>query len=148
MKRLLCPECRKEVRDKQEFCPHCGADLIMLGKIEVSDEELERYTPLPLHYYVVHLSRVGLEPRFYEISDFQGLVIGRQEGDIVIKEDHALSPKHAVLKLKEGKVLLDPLTSLNKVFLRIKEDYELKDEDVFILGDNIFRFNVLPMISD
>lgn len=67
-------------------------------------------------------------------------LIGRGGCDISYPEDALLSPRHASLSLRSGKVFLKDLGSTNGTFIKQRQDTELASGDVFLLGRELFRF--------
>jgi pSer/pThr/pTyr-binding forkhead associated (FHA) protein len=51
-----------------------------------------------------------------------------------------LSPRHASLTVRDGKLVLKDLSSQNGSFIRQRQDTELTPGDVFLLGRELFRF--------
>ena len=51
-----------------------------------------------------------------------------------------LSPRHASVAVREGKLVLKDLNSQNGSFIRQRQDTELIPGDVFLLGRELFRF--------
>jgi pSer/pThr/pTyr-binding forkhead associated (FHA) protein len=71
-------------------------------------------------------------------------VIGRSDGDIVYSADALLSPRHASLALRGGRLYLRDLGSQNGTFIKQRQDTELLPGDVFLIGRELFRFSVKP----
>ena len=70
-------------------------------------------------------------------------IIGRGKGPL-FDGDGYLSPRHAELVLgAEGATLADT-GSLNGIFCRLTEEEELFDGDVFRIGQELLRFDLLP----
>ncbi len=67
-------------------------------------------------------------------------LIGREGCDLSYPQDQLLSPRHASLRVREGKLMLRDLNSQNGSFIRQREDSELAPGDVFLLGRELFRF--------
>ena len=67
-------------------------------------------------------------------------IIGRENCDLTYPQDMLLSPRHASVAMREGKLVLKDLNSQNGSFIRQKEDTELTPGDVFLLGRELFRF--------
>jgi pSer/pThr/pTyr-binding forkhead associated (FHA) protein len=67
-------------------------------------------------------------------------IIGRENADLTYPQDMLLSPRHASVSLREGKLLLKDLDSQNGSFIRQRQDIELVPGDVFLLGRELFRF--------
>lgn len=67
-------------------------------------------------------------------------LIGRQGCDLSYPQDLLLSPRHAALSLREGKLVLRDLGSQNGSFIRQRQDTEISPGDIFLLGRELFRF--------
>jgi pSer/pThr/pTyr-binding forkhead associated (FHA) protein len=68
------------------------------------------------------------------------MALGREGSDLNFPEDVLLSPRHASLTIREGKLYLKDLGSTNGTFLRQRQDSELSPGDIFLLGQGLFRF--------
>jgi pSer/pThr/pTyr-binding forkhead associated (FHA) protein len=66
--------------------------------------------------------------------------IGRANCDASYPNDALLSPRHASVTKREGKVFLKDLGSTNGTFVKLRQDTELSAGDIFLLGREIFRF--------
>ena len=67
-------------------------------------------------------------------------IIGRENCDLNYPQDTLLSPRHASVAVREGKLMLKDLNSQNGSFIRQRQDGELVPGDVFLLGRELFRF--------
>jgi pSer/pThr/pTyr-binding forkhead associated (FHA) protein len=67
--------------------------------------------------------------------------IGRSNCDVNYADDVLLSPRHASLTVREGKLYLRDLGSQNGTFVRQRQDSELTPGDIFLLGRELFRFS-------
>jgi pSer/pThr/pTyr-binding forkhead associated (FHA) protein len=67
-------------------------------------------------------------------------LIGRENCDLSYPNDTLLSPRHASVAVREGKLMLKDLSSQNGSFIRQRQDTELTPGDVFLLGRELFRF--------
>jgi pSer/pThr/pTyr-binding forkhead associated (FHA) protein len=67
-------------------------------------------------------------------------LIGRESCDLSYPQDTLLSPRHASVAIREGRVVLKDLNSQNGSFIRQRQDSELAPGDVFLLGRELFRF--------
>jgi len=65
--------------------------------------------------------------------------IGRENCDLNYPNDPLLSPRHASVRVREGKLCLKDLNSRNGTFVRQREDSELMAGDVFLIGRELFR---------
>jgi pSer/pThr/pTyr-binding forkhead associated (FHA) protein len=69
-----------------------------------------------------------------------GVSIGRANCDINFPDDPRLSDRHALLSNREGKLLLEDFGSPSGTFIKQRQDSELVPGDVFLLGQDLFRF--------
>lgn len=68
--------------------------------------------------------------------------IGRQEGSLCFAEDPFLAPRHVRFLVYGGVVRVRPLDTVNGVFLRLRDPYELQSGDVFYIGKELLRFEL------
>jgi len=68
------------------------------------------------------------------------MLIGRENCDLSYSQDTLLSPRHASIAVREGKLVLKDLNSQNGSFIRQRQDVELTAGDIFLLGRELFRF--------
>ena len=69
----------------------------------------------------------------------QGLSIGRERGDILFPEDGYVSGLHCQIMQDNGRTLLTDVGSSNGTFIRLLAEYELKDQDILLMGQQLFR---------
>jgi hypothetical protein len=70
------------------------------------------------------------------------VVLGREEGDVVFRDDEFLSRRHAVLRWQNGGCVLDDLRSSNGTFIRLRGPQPLEHGDILRMGDQMFRIEV------
>jgi len=70
------------------------------------------------------------------------IVLGREEGDIVYRDDEFLSRRHAALRWQSGGCVLDDLKSSNGTFIRLRGPQPLEHGDVLRMGDQMFRIEL------
>jgi pSer/pThr/pTyr-binding forkhead associated (FHA) protein/ribosomal protein L40E len=68
------------------------------------------------------------------------VIVGREEGEIVFRDDEFLSRAHAALRWQDGRCTLEDLRSSNGTFLRLTGPSALAPGDQLRLGDRMFRF--------
>lgn len=69
--------------------------------------------------------------------------IGRSEGSRCFTDDVYMAPRHARFLVASGGVRVRPLDMINGVFLQIHEPFELQSSDVFYIGRELIRFEML-----
>lgn len=70
------------------------------------------------------------------------LVIGREEGDLVFRDDAFLSRRHAMIKWKDNRASVEDLNSSNGTFIRLKKRTKVGDRDHLRMGDQLFRLEL------
>jgi pSer/pThr/pTyr-binding forkhead associated (FHA) protein len=70
------------------------------------------------------------------------VVIGREEGEMVFRDDAFLSRRHVALRWAGGHCTLEDLKSSNGTFLRLLGPTDLRSGDHLRLGDQLFRFEL------
>lgn len=68
-----------------------------------------------------------------------GVHLGRERGDVLFPEDGYVSGLHCRLSWEGGKLMLTDLGSSNGSFLRLHEETEVKNGDVLLMGQQLFR---------
>jgi pSer/pThr/pTyr-binding forkhead associated (FHA) protein len=84
----------------------------------------------------------GSEGRSFSLGEGQ-LDIGRIDGDIILEDDHYVSPRHARLRFIDGHWVLRDLDSTNHVYVRLRKPYPLKDADLLLLGLEVLQFQTV-----
>jgi pSer/pThr/pTyr-binding forkhead associated (FHA) protein len=69
-----------------------------------------------------------------------GVSIGRANCEINFPDDTRLSDRHALLSNREGKLRLEDFGGPSGTFIKQRQDGELVPGDVFLLGQDLFRF--------
>lgn len=70
------------------------------------------------------------------------IVLGREEGDIVFRDDEFLSRRHAVLRWQGNGCIVEDLKSSNGTFVRLRGPTALEHGDVLRMGDQMFRIEL------
>lgn len=91
---------------------------------------------------LVAILKDGSDGRVFPVNPDQ-TDLGRREGDIILADDPYLSPRHMrIRRTNEGFAVRD-LESINGVYLRIREQVDLADGDMLLLGQQVIRFELL-----
>lgn len=70
-----------------------------------------------------------------------GLHIGRERGDILFPEDGYVSGLHCLIGWDQNRAWLTDLGSSNGTFARLYADREVRNNDVLLMGQQLFRVN-------
>ncbi len=132
-----CPTCDNIVPVSFTFCGQCGGRL---------DTGAMTHRDLGMSFvsegHLVLVRADGTEGGTHPLTMGNNL-IGRNTGPL-FNADGYLSPQHAQITLNQNGVQISDLGSLNGVFLRITEEEELFDGDVFRVGQELLRMDLLP----
>ncbi len=80
--------------------------------------------------------------RAFDLGD-DALVIGRETGDILFRDDGFVSGKHARISREGGKAVLEDLGSSNGTYRRIREETRIDDGALILMGQQLFRLVVI-----
>jgi pSer/pThr/pTyr-binding forkhead associated (FHA) protein len=89
--------------------------------------------------FVVIILRDGTDGGVYPLINSRN-DIGSREGDIVLKDDPYLSPRHARIERRGDSFVLLDLGSVNGIYLRLRESANLTDGDMILIGQQVLRF--------
>lgn len=150
-----CGRCGSEREPDSHFCRYCGASFKEGGPLNgfTPPQNAPGYvlsgapvapaaggalgTPR-----LVTLLKDGSEGRSIPLTDTDQ-DIGGSEGDITFPDDPYLSPRHARLACRAGTYSVRDLDSVNGVYVRLREDAELRDRDMMLVGQQVLRFELL-----
>lgn len=159
-KPITCPRCQGQCIPTARFCQFCGAPLGGDGRAAPLAARLdldENRSPRDLganaagpvaaahgrgRSRLVVIEADGSEGMTFALAD-RPLDIGRTEGDILVKEDPYVSPRHARLVPDGGRWLVRDLASTNGVYLRVKKPCLLQDADLLLLGQEVLQFQLV-----
>ncbi len=137
----------REVRDDIELTDgdeiRIGQELLRFeaveGRTDEDDETLAAGSPDPGYWgRLVVVAGPDIETEAYALNGDE-VTIGRQNGDIVFRDDGFVSSTHAqVAHIDEGVVLRD-LDSSNGTFLRLRDDYVMEPGERVLMGQQLFR---------
>jgi pSer/pThr/pTyr-binding forkhead associated (FHA) protein len=71
-----------------------------------------------------------------------GIHLGRERGDVLFPEDGYVSGLHCRLAPQNGRLYLTDLGSSNGTFLRVQGESEVVNEDILLMGQQLFRITV------
>lgn len=154
--RVGCPVCNEPTPAGFSFCQHCGAR--MGGAAEAPPATAARPAAFAvpeaaparrevrasgLRGRLIVLRRDGSDGEMVPLSG-EVFDLGRQEGGRTFADDLCMASRHARLLAHSGGVFIRPLESVNGVFLQLREPWELHSGDVFYVGRELLRFELLP----
>ncbi len=71
----------------------------------------------------------------------EGVVLGRERGDIIFPEDGYVSGVHLKLYMDKGRYFLNDLGSSNGTFLKLTDEVEVASGSFLLMGQQLFRID-------
>ncbi len=143
----VCRSCSTPIPSGHKFCGRCGAavppDILSLR------EEFYGSLQVPGRAKLIMIRSEG-DPSMEGLSfalNAAEHIVGRQ-GHLNFPDDRFVSPKHANLFYREGVLVVRDEGSLNGVYIRIRGAVDALPGDMFIAGEQTFRFDATPKASD
>ena len=143
---VSCPRCGGANDPVSRFCKFCGhsfdgAPAAPGAGVAALPNALA--PTQPVRGQVVVIQRDGSEGTVYSL-DAGYTDVGSRDGDIVLPDDPYLSPRHARIERRGDTFVLRDLGSLNGVYVRLREPAELTDGAMFLIGQQVLRFEMFP----
>jgi pSer/pThr/pTyr-binding forkhead associated (FHA) protein len=143
---INCLRCGNGNSDDVVFCQFCGTRLAVEPLPDIARDAAvgqPALRPGPergFRLIVVH--RDGSDGMTYSLVG-QQIDIGRTDGDLLFDDPH-LAARHARIVAAGNNWVLTPLETRNGIYLRLRGAVELADGDVFLIGKQVLRYEVLP----
>lgn len=143
-KNYVCKSCSTPVPVAHKFCGRCGAAV----PPELVNARTQFFGQLqaPGKAKLILIRGEGVEGLSYQLNAEQHVV--GQSGQIVFPDDPFVSPRHANLFYRNGKLVVRDEGSLNGVFWRVRGSIEVKPGDEFLAGEQLFRIEAAPKPTD
>lgn len=143
-KNYVCRSCSAAVPMGHKFCGRCGAAV----PPEILNARTQFFGQLqvPGKAKLILIRGEGIEGLSYQLNAEQHIV-GRN-GQLVFPDDPFVSPKHANLFYRSGKLVVRDEASLNGVFLRVRGSVDVEPGDCFQAGEQLFRIDAAPALND
>jgi len=158
-----CPGCGAKLASGFRFCGHCGrpADVpavpagppgrtpVHLSGTAAAASEPRSPTPFPpapgphAGPRLALVRHDGLPGAWFALSR-EVTVCGRTGGEVLLPEDAAVSPRQAAFTLRDGRVRVEDLGSVNGTFLRLRAPRALALGDEVRIGRQLLRLEPLP----
>jgi pSer/pThr/pTyr-binding forkhead associated (FHA) protein len=91
---------------------------------------------------LVTLLKDGSEGRSIPLGEGDADV-GSSEGSVTFPDDPYMSPRHARVAFRGGSYTLRDLDSVNGVYVRLRDEVELRDRDTVLIGQQVLRFELM-----
>ena len=136
-KNYVCRSCSTPVPLGHKFCGRCGAAIP--PEILNSRTQFFGQLQMPGKAKLILIRGEGVEGLSYQLNAEQH-VVGRS-GQLVFPDDAFVSPRHANLFYRAGKLVVRDEGSLNGVFWRVRTPTEIAPGDTFLAGEQLFRID-------
>jgi hypothetical protein len=134
-KNYVCRSCSTPVPLGHKFCGRCGAAIP--PEIVNARTQFFGQLQMPGKAKLILIRGDGIEGLSYQLNAEQH-VVGRT-GQLVFPDDAFVSPRHANLFYRGGKLVVRDEGSINGVFWRVRGSLELASSDFFLAGEQLFR---------
>jgi pSer/pThr/pTyr-binding forkhead associated (FHA) protein len=144
---IICPNCGATNPAGFQFCGSCGSRLAAAPEQATdapSPAQPDSVQPEAAPRMMAQLALIRPDGSADGTHDLQApeAIVGRGCGPL-FDHDTYLSPHHARFYLEEQQLMMEDIGSLNGVFVRIEGDQPLRDGDVFRIGQELLRFNLV-----
>ena len=143
---VSCPQCGHTNQPSNTFCGACGFRLGGGAPKPVS-------SPPPAAsaggtVILTALRADGSEAGTFNMPAAPETIVGRDTGGIFAGDSY-LSPKHAIFRMKSGKMTVQDQGSLNGVYRKLapKVPVELEPSDIFRIGQEIVKYESIESPS-
>jgi len=123
------------------FCQFCGSRLSADATAVSAAPRVSAPGAHPPAELIV-IAQDGTPGRQYPLVDEQ-IDIGREEGTILLPSDPYVSPRHARILRRGGRIFVRDLSSVNGVYVRIRAAERLQHADLVLIGLEVLRFEVV-----
>lgn len=149
---LPCPTCGKAVQIGFAFCGSCGTRIAKQASgpspalggpprtMFMGSSAAPAQVAMPRGRLIL-IRPDGTEGGSHPLHDGENL-IGRGQAPL-FDADAYLSPRHAEISVAPGGVTVRDLQSLNGIFLKIGEEELLESGDIFRIGQELLRFEMI-----
>lgn len=144
----ICPNCNAVVPEGHHFCGRCGAKYHAEGEGDGQNDTLYFGAMMaPGRAKLILITGEGLEGLSYHLNATEHIA-GRETGAVLFPDDDFLSPRHARFFYRENELHLQDEDSQNGTFLRMDESQVLEHGDEFMVGEQLFRVELLNLQSE
>ena len=141
-----CPKCGQAIPSAAyKFCPNCATPLGQAGRVSAPHESTAVFsakraaaTPVTL----VVTKEDGSKGTSHPLAG-EETTVGRSGADITFGDDPYLSPIHALLIWRDGKLVVRDLGSRNGTWIFQTAPHKLVDGDLVLVGSQLIRFRRL-----
>ncbi len=141
---VSCPQCNHVNSTAFKFCASCGFNLSKVASAAAEPAaQPAPAAPPTVGWKLTVLRADGSDAGTYNVPA-ESTIVGRDTGEI-FGGDSYLSPQHAKLTVRDGKLFVLDAGSLNGTYIKLKRDEPelIADGQYFRIGQEIIRFEKL-----
>ena len=148
----VCRRCGGQGDQSSRFCKFCGAPFDGAPSTSAQPAVRAAAEQAPTHVLphahntrgqVVIIQRDGSEGGVFPLEAPQ-TDLGSRDADIVLADDPYMAPRHARIERRGDAFVLRDLGTMNGIYVRLREPIDLVNGDMFLIGQQVLRFEVLP----
>jgi pSer/pThr/pTyr-binding forkhead associated (FHA) protein len=141
-----CPKCGTAIASQEfKFCPNCASPLGAAGAPVAHEAtavfSAQRAATKP-YANLVALAEDGTRGAKFALSG-EETTIGRAGADMAFADDPYLSPVHALIMHREGRITMRDLGSRNGSWIFLDGPHRLVDGDLILVGSQLLKFRRL-----
>lgn len=146
-----CSRCGAKLPASFRFCGNCGQPADAAPPRRPTHPSSPRMPVAPgpeaaAPPRLVLIRHDGL-PGASHTLDREVTICGRRDGDLLLPEDGSVSPRHAAITVREGRIRVEDLGSSSGTFLRLRTPRSLIFGDEIRLGRQLLRLEPMPRPS-
>lgn len=148
-----CTRCGSKLPASFRFCGHCGHPAEpppprrptspSSGGKDAPGSAPSPVSPSGAPVRLVLVRHDGL-PGASHLLDREVTICGRRDGDLLLPEDGSVSPRHAAITVREGRIRIEDLGSSSGTFLRLRAPRSLSFGDEIRMGRQLLRLEPMP----
>ena len=143
---FVCRSCGAAVPSGHKYCGECGAPVPEARQSLDVTPWVDSAATAPARFVVI---RGEQHPSGTQIElDKKDILIGRSGTDIVFDKDPWVSARHAAVRVEKDRVIVRDAGSVNGIYVRIKKEVEIGFGAQFICGQQVFRLDAPPNVSE
>jgi pSer/pThr/pTyr-binding forkhead associated (FHA) protein len=135
----VCPQCGTLTSSEFAFCSQCGARVDAAAGKPAPPRTRSIPAPDDVSGQLILIRPDGTEGGTHQLAEGEN-IIGRGIGSL-FDADGYLSPRHAELVLNAAGLVVRDAGSLNGVFVKLADEEQLVDGDIFRIGQELLRFD-------
>jgi len=135
----ICLHCGTSVKDGFRFCSVCGTPVSEPpAQPKASDGTMPYSRVTGVEGKAIRVLTGNKAGQFFGV--YPSVTIGTQGAACSFDDDPTISPTHALIFCEGESLFIEDLSSMNGVFLRIRDKFMLQKNDIIQAGNSLFLF--------